>query len=130
MQATKEVEARIVGIQDAALRNVSGVKQTLAFVDSANQEVANSVKVFQKIQTFSDDVAVRIEGIAASTQQQSIASEQISNAVIEVTQLASNSAAAVNESAQAISGLTVLAEKLSVIIGDLRSEGQEASLNM
>ncbi|SDL58254.1 methyl-accepting chemotaxis protein [Maridesulfovibrio ferrireducens] len=128
MQATKEVEARIVTIQDASLRNVNGVKQTLTFVDSANQEVANSVNVFQKIQAHSDDVAVRIEGIAASTQQQSIASEQIISAVIEVTQLASNSATAVNESAQAISGLTVLAEKLSVIIGDLRSEGNEASL--
>jgi methyl-accepting chemotaxis protein len=130
MQATKEVEARIVTIQDAAFRNVTSVKQTLAFVDSANDEVANSVKVFQKIQAYSDDVAGRIEGIAASTHQQSIASEQISCAVIEVTQLASNSATAVNESAQAISGLTVLAEKLSLIIGDLRTEEKEASLSM
>ncbi len=130
MQATKEVEARIVTIQDAALRNVNGVKQTLAFVDSASQEVANSVKVFQKIQAYSDDVAGRIEGIAASTQQQSIASEQISSAVIEVTELASNSATAVNESAQAISGLTDLAEQLSVVIGDLRSEGNETSLSI
>ncbi|WP_027720149.1 methyl-accepting chemotaxis protein [Maridesulfovibrio zosterae] len=122
MLATKEVEDRVVTIQEAALRNVSSVKKTLTFVDSANQEVGNSVKVFQKIQAHSDNVSGRIDGIAASTQQQSIASEQISRAVLEVTQLASDSADAVTESTKAISGLTVLAEKLSVIIGDLRGD--------
>ena len=123
MVATKEVEERITTIQDAAGRNVKGVKDALTYVDSANEEVAHSVGVFEKIQGFSDNVAIRIEGIAAATRQQSAASEQISRAVLEVSELASGTAEAVQDSASAIADLAAMAEALQGIIGDLRNGG-------
>jgi methyl-accepting chemotaxis protein len=101
------------------------VKQTLTFVDSASREVANSVGVFQKIQSHSDNVAERVQGIAASTRQQSAASEEISGAVIEVTELAANSANEVNESTLSIASLAGLVEQLQTIIGDLQSEADD-----
>jgi methyl-accepting chemotaxis protein len=125
MLATKEMEERITSIQAAALQNVKGVKQTLTFVDSASREVANSVGVFQKIQSHSDNVAERVQGIAASTRQQSAASEEISGAVIEVTELAANSANEVNESTLSIASLAGLVEQLQTIIGDLQSEADD-----
>lgn len=123
MVATREVEERITTIQEAAVRNVKGVKAALSFVDSANEEVGNSVGVFERIQAFSDNVASRVEGIATATQQQSSASEQISRAVVEVSELASGSADAVQDSARAIADLAAMVETLQTIIGALRHDG-------
>jgi methyl-accepting chemotaxis protein len=125
MVATKEVEERITTIQEAAGRNVKGVREALSHVDTANGDVTESVGVFQDIRGLSQEVAERIEGIAAATQQQSAASEQISRAVLEVTGLASKTAEAVQESAEGIADLAAMAETLQSIIGDLRSEGDE-----
>ncbi|WP_419787130.1 methyl-accepting chemotaxis protein [Pseudodesulfovibrio sp.] len=127
MVATKEVEERITAIQEATGRNIRDVKQTLDFVAAANGEVLNSVTAFEKIQGFSTNVAERIEGIAIATRQQSTATEQISGAVTEVSQLASATAEAVQQSAQAITDLTTMAETLQGIIGDLSREEAEGT---
>ncbi|WP_207259867.1 methyl-accepting chemotaxis protein [Desulfovibrio sp. Huiquan2017] len=119
MVATKEVEERITAIQEATGRNIDEVKETLIHVTDANGQVGNSVSAFQNIQKFSADVADRVEGIAIAARQQSVATEQMSGAVLDVSQLASNTAEDVQEAASAIAGLTSMAEMLETIIGGL-----------
>ena len=124
MVATQEVETRITAIQDATGRNINDVKQTLSHVAEANGEVENSVGAFRNIQEFSVNVAERVEGIAIAARQQSVASEQISGAVLEVSRLASDTADAVQNSASVIAKLASLAETVQAIIGHLGVENR------
>ena len=128
MVATKEVEERITAIQEATGRNIRDVKATLAHVAEANGAVGNSVDAFRNIREFSANVADRVEGIAIAARQQSVASEQISGAVLDVSQLASGTAEDVQESATVISGLAAMAETLQAIIADLGGGEPEPAL--
>ena len=125
MVATKEVEERITAIQEATGRNIREVQETLAHVAEANGEVGNSVDAFRNIREFSVKVADRIEGIAIAARQQSVASEEISGAVLDVSRLASGTAEDVQEAASVIAGLADMAETLQTIIGHLGGEEME-----
>jgi len=125
MVATKEVEERITAIQQATGRNIREVQETLAHVAEANGEVGNSVDAFRNIREFSVKVADRIEGIAIAARQQSVASEEISGAVLDVSRLASGTAEDVQEAASVIAGLADMAETLQTIIGHLGGEEME-----
>ena len=125
MVATKEVEERITAIQEATGRNIRDVKETLAHVAEANGEVGNSVEAFSNIRECSVNVADRIEGIAIAARQQSVATEEISGAVLDVSRLASNTAEDVQEAATVIAGLADMAETLQAIIGHLGGEEHE-----
>ena len=61
------VEERITTIQEAAGRNLRDVRDALSHVDTASGEASESVGVFEHLQSFSQEVAVRIEGIASAT---------------------------------------------------------------
>jgi methyl-accepting chemotaxis protein len=128
MVATKEVKERITAIQEATGRNIRDVKETLAHVAQANGEVGNSVEAFRNIREFSANVADRIEGIAIAARQQSVASEEISGAVLDVSRLASGTAEDVQEAASVIAGLADMAETLQAIIGHLGSGEREQVL--
>ncbi|EGB14144.1 methyl-accepting chemotaxis sensory transducer [Pseudodesulfovibrio mercurii] len=123
MVATTEVEERITAIQAATGRNIRDVQETLSHVAEANGEVGNSVGAFRKIQEFSANVADRIEGIAIAARQQSVATEQMSGAVLDVSRLVSTTAEEVQESASAIAGLAAMAQTLQTIIGTLGGDG-------
>ncbi|MGE4421016.1 MAG: methyl-accepting chemotaxis protein [Pseudodesulfovibrio sp.] len=127
MVATKEVEERITAIQAATGRNIRDVKETLSHVADANGEVGNSVGAFRNIQEFSANVADRIEGIAIAARQQSVATEQLSGAVLDVSRLASGTAEDVQQSASAIAGLAAMAETLQAIIGHLSNDEEESA---
>ncbi|WP_338667360.1 methyl-accepting chemotaxis protein [Pseudodesulfovibrio methanolicus] len=125
MVATKEVEERITAIQAATGRNIRDVKETLSHVAEANGEVGNSVDAFRNIREFSANVADRIEGIAIAARQQSVATEQMSGAVLDVSRLVAGTAEDVQEAASAIAGLAAMAESLQGIIGRLGGDERE-----
>ncbi|WP_428567649.1 MAG: methyl-accepting chemotaxis protein [Solidesulfovibrio sp. DCME] len=120
MVATKEVEARIRAIQDAAGGNIKSMDQAVAAVAEANGLSENSGQAIAAIVGHADATSGQVQSIAASAEEQSAASEQISRAIAEINQVAEDNVAGVDATSRAAHDLSGMAEELQQLIDRLR----------
>ncbi len=120
MVATKEVEARIRAIQDAAGGNIKSMDQAVAAVAEANGLADNSGRAIAAIVGHADATSGQVQAIAASAEEQSAASEQISRAIAEINQVAEDNVAGVDATSRAAHDLSGMAEELQQLIDRLR----------
>ncbi|MEA4856217.1 MAG: methyl-accepting chemotaxis protein [Solidesulfovibrio sp.] len=125
MVATKEVEARIRAIQDAAGGNIKSMDQAVAAVAEANGLADNSGRAIAAIVGHADATSGQVQAIAASAEEQSAASEQISRAITEINQVAGDNVAGVDATTRAAHDLAGMADELQALIDRLRG-GREA----
>jgi len=122
MVATKEVESRIRAIQDAAGRNIKSMDQAVSAVGEANSLAGQSGEAIQAIVGHADATSGQVQSIAASAEQQSAASEQISRAIGEINQVAEDNVAGVDATSRAARALAEMAEELKTLIIRLRGD--------
>ena len=122
MVATKEVESRIRAIQDAAGRNIRSMDQAVAAVADANALAGRSGEAITAIVGHADATSGQVQSIAASAEQQSAASEQISRAIGEINKVAEDNVAGVDATSRAAHALAAMAEELGALIVRLRGD--------
>ena len=122
MVATKEVESRIRAIQDAAGRNIASMDQAVSAVAEANSLAGQSGDAIRAIVGHADATSGQVQSIAASAEQQSAASEQISRALGEINKVADDNVAGVDATSRAARSLAEMAEELKTLIARLRGE--------
>ncbi len=121
MNATKEVGASILAIQDAVKRNVDGMEEAVAMAAEAADMATRSGESSQMIVRHTEDNATMIASIAAAAEEQSASSNEISQAVGEVREIAVDIAEGIHESSKAIGQLTTLTVQLGELIRDMQT---------
>ena len=127
MVATKEVEARIRAIQDAAGRNIRSMDQAVSAVSDANALAGRSGEAILAIVGNADATSSEVQSIAASAEEQSAASEQIGRAIVEISGVAEDNVAGVEATSRAAHALADMAEELGQLIMELRGGGSGRS---
>ena len=123
MQATKEVGVAIGGIQEGARRNIAHVDSAARKIDEATALAGKSGGSLTEIVTLVDLTTSEVNSIAAASQEQSAASEEIARSVEDVNRVSVEMAEVMHQSAAAVNDLAEQAFKLSKLIEQLEAEG-------
>jgi methyl-accepting chemotaxis protein len=116
MQATKEVGNAINDIQTGASENVAVVDVAVVAVQEANTLANQSGDALKRIVQLAVETSEEVRSIATAAEQQSAVSEEINRAVEEISRVTAETSAGMNQSAQAVTELAELAEKLRSLI--------------
>jgi methyl-accepting chemotaxis protein len=127
--ATNQVKALIVQIQQATNGTIILTEEGSKGVDAASGLVANISDALEKISGAVAETTGAASEIKLMTQQQTSASEQMSETIVEVRDVAVQVAASSQETTQAISELTALAGRLQDLVDEnLQSKGEAAAI--
>ncbi len=123
--ATNQVKALIVQIQQATNSTIMLTEEGSKGVDAASSLVANISAALEKITAAVDETTSAASEIKLMTQQQTTASEQMTETIVEVRDVAVQVAASSQETTQSIAELTSLAERLQDLVeADLLSQAK------
>ena len=114
--ATNQVKALIVQIQQATNSTIMLTEEGSKGVDAASELVANISEALEKITTAVTETTNAASEIKLMTQQQTTASEQMTETIVEVRDVAVQVATSSQETTQSISELTALAERLQDLV--------------
>ena len=115
VDATKEVEAVIKGIQDRAKSSKELTAKTASLVIVAAESAEKSGISLKSIVDLADESAADVSNIAAAAEEQSASSEEINRAMQDVNELALSVSERVEGSAKSLTELVKLAEELDEI---------------
>ena len=124
MTATKEVGDAIRGIQQGTHKNVVGVEQASATIQSIAGLAVQSGKELVDIVAFAERASDQVRHIATAAEEQSATSEQIARSIDEINRISLETAQAMRQSAQSILGLQAQAGVLQSLIAELEGEGE------
>lgn len=116
MQATKEVGSAINEIQTGASENVAVVDVAVEAVLEANNLANQSGEALKRIVQLAVETSDEVRSIATAAEEQSAVSEEINRAVEEISRITAETSSGMNQSAQAVTELAELAEKLRSLI--------------
>lgn len=127
--ATNQVKALIVQIQQATNSTIMLTEEGSKGVDAASSLVANISEALEKITSAVVETTSAASEIKLMTQQQTTASEQMTETIVEVRDVAVQVATSSQETTQAIAELTALAERLQDLVDEnLQSKGEAAAI--
>ena len=115
VDATKEVEEVIAGIQDQAKKSKKITAETNELAVDAAESAAKSGEYLQSIVGLINESVSDVQNIAAAAEEQSASSEQINAVIVEINELAVSVTERVKESANSLKSLVKLAEELEDI---------------
>ncbi|WP_415716968.1 methyl-accepting chemotaxis protein [Maridesulfovibrio sp.] len=116
MDATKEVEKAISGIQANAKENINAVELAAEDITESTDAASESKKFMDEIVGIVDETAGLIQSIAAASEQQSATSEEINRALGDISTVASETAQGMNTSAGALEEISGNVERLNTVI--------------
>ncbi|NDV25229.1 bacteriohemerythrin [Desulfovibrio sp. JC010] len=122
MEATKEVGDAITDIQQHAQTNVASVDRAAEDIVAGTETAVESGKYMQEIVTIIEATSEQVESIATASEQQSATSEEINSAVSDVTRVAQETAAEMDEARQILIEVSSLVQELDSLIHGM-SEG-------
>ena len=123
--ATNQVKILIVQIQQATNSTIMLTEEGSKAVDAASTLVADISEALEKITAAVAETTSAASEIKLMTQQQTTASEQMTETIVEVRDVAVQVATSSHETAQSISELTALAERLQDLVEeDLLSQAK------
>lgn len=123
MTATQEVGRAITGIQEGTQKNIRNVEHVAVAIEDATQLSARSGESLKKILEFVQMVNEQVQSIAAASEQQSAASEEINHSVEQVATISSETAHAMEQAAHAVADLAQQAQSLQQLIGEMKNQG-------
>ncbi|MDL2210666.1 methyl-accepting chemotaxis protein [Desulfovibrio sp. OttesenSCG-928-O18] len=121
MTATKEVGDAISGIQTGTRQSIDTVERTSNNLDNTTELVKKSGEALTTIVAEVIGTADQVRAIATAAEEQSAASEEITHSLEEINTMAGETATAMQQSAQAVSDLSVQAQELQRLVNELRN---------
>lgn len=121
MSATLEVERAVSAIQKGALQNITEMKETAGIVNSSNKLASQAGEALTTIVGIVNNTSDQVRTIATAVEEQSAASELISQRTDEVNRIAGDTAESMTQSALAMNELAHLTGQLSQLVEDLKS---------
>ncbi len=121
MQATSEVEKAIQGIRQGTEASAGSVERAVAAIDEATELAGRSGQALGEIVGLVELAADQVRGIAAASEEQSAASEQIRRSIDEVDAISTRTAEVMLESARVVGELGDEAQTLRGLIEELQT---------
>jgi methyl-accepting chemotaxis protein len=122
MTATKEVGDAIRDIQQGAKKNVDNVELSVSKIDGATELATRSGDALQEIVRLVDLTTDQVRAIAAASQEQSSASDEINRSIEDVNRISAQTSDAMHQSAQAVTELANQSLVLKRLIEEMKSE--------
>ena len=121
MASTHDVGDAILSIQASATKSVKSMDNALAEVETATNFANMSGEALRQIVSDADATADQVRAIATASEQQSAASEEITQSILEVNTMAGQTAAAMGEAANAVADMVSQAKNLSRLVADMKN---------
>ena len=121
MTATKEVGDSIQGIQGGTSKNIGNVDNAVRMIDEATSLADKSGQALVEIVSLVELTTDQVRSIAAASEEQSAASEQIGRSIEEVDRISSETADAMGQSSKAVTELAELALVLKNLIVEMQA---------
>ena len=121
MQATREVGAVISGIQKGTYENIQRMERAAGAVGSATDMARQAGHSLAAIVSLVDNTAGQMHSIATASEQQSSASNEINQALDEVSRVSGETSSAMHSAAQAVENLASQAAALNRLMERLQS---------
>ncbi|MCT4626626.1 methyl-accepting chemotaxis protein [Halodesulfovibrio sp.] len=122
MGATSEVGNSISTIQQLAQKNIKGMEESTAAMQSTAERSKTSGDMLQSIVEMANAAAAQVQSIAAAAEEQSAASEEITRSIEEINGIANESRSMAGNAEQSVSALHTEARNLQEIIHELKEE--------
>ena len=121
MASTTDVGRVIRSIQESTTKSLVSMDNAVEQVNTATESDSLSGQALSEIVVTADITADQANAIATASEQQSAASEEINQTIIEVNEMSRQTAEGMAEAAKAVSDLAVQAGKLASLISDMRN---------
>ncbi len=128
-QSTKEINSIVAEIKQITKITVDSLDHNLSETEKGIASIHQVDRVFVNILQAINEVAEKIEGLSAVSQQMSAGAEEVSASVIELSKISKDSnentmtiAERTTKQVEAIENVTESSEKLSSLAHDLRTE--------
>ncbi len=122
MQATKEVGQAIASIQEGARKSISETKEATKSVAESTSLAEQSGAALAEIVDLITNTAQQVTSIATAAEEQSATSDEINNAVEEISHISVQAAELMDLSSQAVIDLTKEADELHAIVSNLKNQ--------
>ncbi|HEY3308351.1 MAG TPA: methyl-accepting chemotaxis protein [Desulfuromonadaceae bacterium] len=119
-RATREIGEMIKTIQDETKGAVTAMEQGVHEVETGTGEASRSGQALQQILVQINDVTMQVNQIATAAEEQTATTSEISNNMMQITEVVQTTARGAEESAQASGQLAQQAEELKRLVGKFR----------
>ncbi len=121
MTSTLDVSNAIHAIQESTDKSMTAVDNAVQRIGEATNLANQSGVALEEIVATVEATSDQMQAIAAASEEQSAASEQINRSIIEVNDMSRVTAEAMGEATQAISHLASQAQKLTHLISEMKN---------
>lgn len=122
MASTSDVGNAIRAIQQSATESMAQVDYSAKFIEEATEYATLSGKALEEIVRMVDTSADQVRAIATASEEQSSTSDEITRSISQINVIASETARAMGEAAQAVVDLAGQAQVLSGLIEEMKSD--------
>lgn len=119
MISTKDVGEAIGSIQGSVRHSIEQVERAVELIDAVTIQANKSGEALNEIVSMVDEAADQVRAIATASEQQSSASEEISNSINQVNIIASQTAEGMQHAAKAVAELVDQARNLNELIKEM-----------
>lgn len=120
MVSTSDVAKAIQAIQDSTAKSMKGVENAVTSIGVATGLAGQSGEALQGIVQVVTATADQVNAIAAASEEQSAASEEINRGIDEVNEVSRITAEAMGQASAAVADLTEQAKKLAALIQEMQ----------
>ena len=122
MASTSEVGSAITAIQHSTTKSMEGVDKAVNQIGQATELSNQSGLALQEIVADAETTADEVRAIAAASEQQSAASEEINQSIVQVNDMSGKTAEAMREATQAVAALAEQARRLEALVEDMKRQ--------
>ena len=122
MASTHDVGSAIKAIQESAAQSAASADNAVARIGEATGFARQSGEALEAIVSTVETTADQVGAIAAASEEQSAASEEINRTISEVSDMSHQTAKSMTEAAQAVADLTAQTRRLMDLMGRLRAQ--------
>ena len=120
MSSTNEVSNVISAIQESTAKSMASVDEAVQRIGEATELAGQSGRALQEIVATAEATADQVNAIAAASEEQSAASEEINHSILECDGMSRQIAEAMSESARAVSDLVSQTQGLAELIRKMK----------
>ena len=120
MHATREVGEAITAVQQSSRKNMQSVDEAVHAIEAATKTANRSGEVLQQILNLALGTSDKVRIIATAAEEQSSTSQEITQNVDDVSQIARELSTGMSEASSAVHGLTEQAHRLAGLIEEIK----------
>jgi len=121
MQATKEVGDAVKAIQAGTHGSIQGMEETSVSVSRSTEMVQQAGASLQAIVAIAESTADKVRSIATASEEQSAASDEITQGTLEISRIAEQTTALMQRAREEVQTLRVRADDIQRLVNELKN---------